>query len=138
MKTCIIWTGAKTSAGYGMRSIGGEQYYVHRLALEKKLGRPIRKGYCSCHTCDNPACINPEHLFEATQKENLADMCKKGRLVNLNVGERNPHAKLTVEKVKKLRQMKISGKTTKELAKVFGITTRTVLSIVANKLWKNI
>lgn len=132
---CIIWEKAKTKRGYGVIRIKGKLYYAHRLALAKKLGRPIRKGYCACHTCDNPACVNPEHLFEATQKENLADMCKKGRLVNLNVGERNPHAKLTKKKVIKLRKMK---RPTKELSEIFGISQRTVQLIISRKLWKNI
>ena len=138
MNDCIIWMGAKTSDGYGLRSIDGKKLYVHRLALEKKLNRPIHEGYCSCHTCDNPACINPDHLFEATQSENLADMKAKGRLVNLNVGVYNPHAKLTEQEVIKLRQMRTSGKSTKELAKIFNITQRTVQMIVSNRLWKQI
>ena len=136
MAKCILWEKAKTKEGYGVRKIKGKLFYVHRLILAKKLNRPIRKGYCACHTCDNPACINPKHLFEATQKENLADMCRKGRLVNFNVGENNPHAKMTEKKVIKLRKM--SGRTTKELSGIFGISQRTVQDILAYRLWKNI
>lgn len=138
MNDCIIWKGAKTTAGYGMRTIKQKQFYIHRLILEEKLKRPIRKGYCACHTCDIPACINPHHLFEATQAENIADRDRKGRFVNLIAGEQNPHAKLTENQVSKLRQMKMCGKSTKELAAIFGVCQRTIQMIIADKLWKNI
>jgi hypothetical protein len=137
MSKCIIWDGAKTM-GYGVKTINREKFYVHRLALEKKLNRPIRKGYCACHTCDNPACINPKHLWEGTQAENIADMISKGRYKNPNVGEGNPHAKLTEKKVKEIRKWFSIGKNTKELAKMFKVNIRTIQSIVALKLWKNI
>ena len=138
MNKCILWEKGKSKAGYGQIRIKGKLFYVHRLVLAKKLGRPIHKGCCSCHNCDNPSCINPEHLFEATQKENIADMCKKGRFVNLIIGENNPHAKLSKKQVIKLRQMYKFGKSTKELSKIFGIVQRTVQQIIAYELWKNV
>lgn len=52
---------------------------AHRVALELRLGRPIRPGLVACHTCDVANCVNPSHLWEGTQAENLADMRAKGR-----------------------------------------------------------
>lgn len=124
--------------GYGVRKIDGKLFYVHRIVLEQKLGRPIRQGYQSCHTCDNPACINPEHLFEGTQSDNIKDMVNKGRGNKVFFGENNPHSKLTIEQVAYLRQLREQGGNTLELAKQFGVTRRTVQMIIANQLWKHI
>jgi hypothetical protein len=52
---------------------GGSYRKVHRLILERKLGRPIRPGYHALHTCDHPSCVNPEHLYEGTDKDNARD-----------------------------------------------------------------
>jgi hypothetical protein len=53
--------------------INGVLQYVHRLALERKLGCPIRPGYLACHHCDCASCVNPDHLYEGTHKDNTAD-----------------------------------------------------------------
>jgi hypothetical protein len=51
----------------------GIQIYAHRLALERKLGRPIKPGLCALHTCDCKSCVNPDHLYEGTYTDNLLD-----------------------------------------------------------------
>ncbi len=135
MTKCILWTGAKNPAGwYGVRTIKNKKYYVHRLALEKKLGRPIKKRYCACHSCDNPACYNPEHLFEATQSENILDMFKKNRQ---KFDANNLYApKLTVNKVKEIKKRR--GENTLKLAQEFGVGRRAIQSILAGRNWKHI
>jgi hypothetical protein len=53
--------------------LDGKQVYVSRIALERKLGRPIRPGFCALHNCDYALCVNPDHLYEGTKKDNAQD-----------------------------------------------------------------
>lgn len=76
---CILWRGSTDDWGYGIKGIRGHTFKVHRIVLEWKLGRQIRDGYLSLHTCDIPACYNPNHLWEGTHQENMDDMRAKGR-----------------------------------------------------------
>lgn len=76
---CLEWRGATLPKGYGRIRRNGRIQMVHRVALEIKLGRPIREGYLACHACDNPPCFNPAHLFEGTWEDNFDDMVAKGR-----------------------------------------------------------
>lgn len=76
---CLEWTGKRTRAGYGVFVVNGKEFYAHRDALERKLGRELVAGECACHHCDNPPCVDPDHLFAGTQADNARDMWKKGR-----------------------------------------------------------
>jgi hypothetical protein len=134
MTKCILWAKAKTPRGYGVCRVNGKLFLTHRLALIKKLGRPIKKGYCCCHICDNPACINPDHLFEATQSENILDMFKKNRQ---KFDANNLYApKLTVNKVKEIKKRR--GENTLKLAQQFGVGRRAIQSIFIGRTWKHI
>ena len=75
---CWLWIGA-TIRGYGELSVDGRPVYAHRLSLEWALGRPISPGMDACHTCDEALCVRPEHLYEGTRKQNVADMMARGR-----------------------------------------------------------
>lgn len=76
---CWEWTGARFPRGYGTTRFEGKNWYSHRLAWVLTNG-PIPAGLQVCHTCDNPPCCRPEHLFLGTIKENLQDASAKGRL----------------------------------------------------------
>ena len=82
---CWLWTGSLTEKGYGKVTYKRRTYRAHRLIYEKLVG-PIPTGYFICHTCDVPNCVNPNHLWIGTHKENMRDMCIKGRAAT---GERN-------------------------------------------------
>jgi hypothetical protein len=78
-RECWIWTGTKNKGGYGVFTVStGKTDRAHRFSYKIHKGE-IEEGLCICHTCDNPSCVNPEHLFAATQKQNIHDCIKKHR-----------------------------------------------------------
>lgn len=96
---CWPWTGTKDNNGYGKLGYGGRDYKAdykaHRMSYEMRFG-PIAHGKVICHTCDNPSCVNPNHLFEGTQADNTRDTSRKGRLnpksfLNLRLGAKGVH-----------------------------------------------
>jgi hypothetical protein len=75
---CWEWQGKKKVGGYGYFSINGIEKGAHRIAYALSKGE-IQPGLCVCHTCDNPPCCNPNHLWLGTISDNTRDMIKKGR-----------------------------------------------------------
>ena len=80
---CWIWTGSKSKLGYGYFQINNKTKYAHRVSKELRHGS-IAEGLVVCHKCDNPSCVNPDHLFIGTMKDNMLDKMKKGRGRNNN------------------------------------------------------
>lgn len=118
---CIEWTGA-TVDGYGRMTVRGKKYVVHRFAWETVNG-PIPPGMVICHTCDNRACFNPDHLKVGTQSDNIRDMVRKGR----HGGQR----KLNPEDYKEIRRMYATGWYTQmSLADAFGVSQTCISRIV--------
>lgn len=76
---CMFWEFGKTSTGYGKVNIEGVNMKAHRAAYMLTQGN-IPDGLDVCHTCDNPSCINPVHLFLGTPSDNLQDASRKGKL----------------------------------------------------------
>lgn len=133
---CINWVGAKTTAGYGTFNHGGRKVknrtkYAHRFSYEFYNGE-LKKGFYVCHKCDNPACVNPEHLFLASPKDNNNDMIKKKRIQH---GSNHWKSKLTEKEVVRIRKMiKINIKQT-IIAEKFNISPNHVSCIKTKKLW---
>ena len=80
INACLIGPGAPGSGGYRNSSVKGRRIATHRLVLEIHLGRPLEKHELALHRCNNPACINPEHLYAGSAKDNMADRIAAGQL----------------------------------------------------------
>jgi hypothetical protein len=132
---CWLWQGNVTSANYG-------QFVVraHRMAIELTRG-PIPDGMIVLHTCDNPRCVNPAHLWVGTHRENVLDSVTKGRWptkgrkVN-HFGESNPAARIGWKQVSEIRaKYKPHLYTAPMLAKEYGLSASHVSSIIEMKTW---
>jgi len=133
--TCWLWTGPLNEGGYGKFSIYRITYLPHRLMLAEKLGRPIADGMHAAHApeiCHNRACVNPEHLREATGKENAADRILDG---TDTAGSKNPRAILTDADIPIIRA-DTRGLTT--IGKDYGVSKHVIYHIKAGKTWKHI
>jgi hypothetical protein len=142
---CWLWTGATRNFGYGVLHIGGHKgkaERAHRLSWEIHNG-PIPNGLYVCHHCDNPACVNPAHLFLGTNQDNVDDMVQKGRnFVNgeqRSKGERHGMAKLTAEQVLQIREEYVRTKTTfSEIGRRYGLSHQTVRRIIRGEAWQHL
>ncbi|MCU0540937.1 MAG: HNH endonuclease [Oscillatoriaceae cyanobacterium Prado104] len=133
---CIIFQGAKDGAGYGRYFTNGKFKSVTRAVLAQKLGYEIPTYMDACHVCDNPSCINPEHLWAGTRTQNLLDASKKGR----TQGKSHPlsNAKLDWENVREIRQRLAAGERMKDLAKEYGVGWGAIHNIKYHVTWKEV
>lgn len=135
---CWVWTAAKDARGYGhikiMRDGRRISTKAHRVSYMEFKGE-IPPGLCVCHHCDNPSCINPDHLFLGTHRDNSADCISKGRHAH---NETHGRAKLTEEQVRFCRfvykkQHSLLG--CNALARVFGVDHMTMRVLLDEKTW---
>lgn len=132
---CWLWTAFKYE-GYGyFCPTASIPKRAHRLSWELVNG-PIPNGLLVCHTCDNRACVRPSHLFLGTQKDNLADMSRKGRGTKANRGAGSARTTLTQEDVLMIRDLASKGLSKAELGRRFNVTAGCVSRIVHYRRWK--
>ena len=142
MRDCIEWQGWVGQGGYGQAyiAIGPNRarfmVRAHRMAWIAEYGS-IPDGLLVCHHCDNRRCVNPEHLFLGTHKDNTADMDAKGRGVRPRLpGESNPSSKLTEAAVRDIRQQYAAGGISQsQLAAVYGVTQPLIGYVVRREAW---
>lgn len=134
--TCWHWTGFLNWAGYGKLGVGGgKMQAAHRVSYEMHNG-PIPNGLVVMHTCDNPACVSPDHLRLGTMKENTQDMLAKGRGNHrCPKGEGNPNNKLTEAQA---REAKFGSCMGSELARRFGVSQTAISDIRTGRVWAHL
>ena len=140
---CFVVTSHRLDAnGYARCTRQGITYFTHRWIWQECFGE-IQDGIEVCHRCDNPSCINPEHLFLGTQADNIRDCVRKMRH---SFGEKNHFAVLTSNEVREIRKMRSSyGKkrnpfnhTTQKVAKEYGISRQQVNRIMSGETWRSV
>lgn len=134
---CWEWQAAKDKRGYGMFGVDKNERraFAHRVSWRLHSG-VIPDGLFVCHSCDNPPCVNPSHLFLGTHAENVADMMAKGRHRH---GESHQNSKLKAEDVKNIRHLYFAERREgKELAAFYGVSRATVSLIVNRKSWAHV
>jgi len=137
LTSCDIFQGCKDKNGYGWQRALGERK-AHRVAYAKANG-PIPRGMLVCHRCDNPRCVNPDHLFLGTNQDNVDDMMQKGRyrfVGHSQKGEKNGNSRLTQEQVDDIRSRYKRGMGPL-LAKEFGVGIFMINRIIRKDAWKN-
>lgn len=129
---CWLWTKTRLPSGYG--KIGVKRDGKHKVELAHRVSLFLATNQWPAgvvmHTCDNPSCVNPEHLRVGTQKENLVDMSNKGRSLR---GEKSASARLTPTEVEEIRK---STKLNSELASLFGVSWTTIARIKRHETWR--
>lgn len=130
---CWIWQGWRFVAGYGGIRAFGHQYLAHRLSWEVHFGI-IPEGNIVCHHCDNPPCVNPNHLFLGLPVDNSRDASNKGTFH----GELNHQSKLTAAAVRDIKIRLINGEQNTQLAREFGVTQPAISMIKTGKRWSSI
>jgi hypothetical protein len=139
MSDCIEWTGPRHYSGYGQGRIPGDRRprRAHRLVWEQVNG-PIPDGLYVLHRCDNPPCVNVDHLFLGTQLDNMRDAKAKGRGWHPR-GELNPKTHLTESQVREIRELYAAGGISQiTIGSKYGIRQTSVSAIVRGQTWRTV
>ena len=130
---CWEWQGTRNKCGHGRiwHLPSASKIYTHR-AMWEIVFNLIPDGLCVLHSCDNPPCCNPAHLFLGTKADNMADMIAKGRDRKLK-GEEAPNSKLTWDQVRAIRA---DNRSSRKIGSEYGIDYSNVSRIKRGESWK--
>ena len=139
---CWPWRGAHFESGCGKIGVGGRrgrEVPATQISWSIANGRPWPEGKKACHTCDNPPCVNPAHIWPGTQAENLADMRAKGRGSRPPVGVRRGQGKLNPDAVPAIRaEYTGEGRNLLHLAARFDVARQTILDVINGRNWSHV
>ncbi len=134
---CWPYTGGTNTDGYGFFYALGTRFLAHRVAyslVHGDVGEML-----VCHTCDNPICCNPNHLFLGTSQDNVRDSVAKGRHSSKTLfGESRPNSALTESQVLEIRNKRRLGRTLQALGREYNVHLSTIHQIVTRKTWNHI
>lgn len=135
---CWRWTGHCLPRGYGIiaKRVNGRnvRFLAHRVSFVLYVSE-IPDGLDVCHRCDVTGCVNPEHLFLGTPQANAIDMIAKGRHQH---GARHAHAKLNVNKVRRIRFLRTRGASMGSIARHYGVNAETVRAVLLGRTWTHV
>jgi hypothetical protein len=153
--SCWLWSGAKNGDGYGLMDFGNahpndapmaaeprrdRMERAHRVAYTVFRGAPVNE--CLMHSCDQPLCVNPWHLTDATRSANIKDMWAKGRQGNPTRrplrGEASPHSKLTEADVRRIRELLAAGMSYRRVGAEVGCGWSAVREVAAGRTWRHV
>jgi len=135
---CWIYQGGTNQDGYAafQVKVSLKGHKISYIYYHNKIVPP--KGMCVCHNCDNPICVNPNHLFLGTHQDNMDDRSRKGR-THRHIGETNGRAKLVEQEVIDIRKLYDSKKfSVMDLSKMYGLGWTAMDHLVKRKTWKHI
>jgi len=131
---CWEWMGSRTWDGYGRLRVGEKTYRAHRVSYELFNG-PIQEGMFICHTCDNPSCVNPQHLFQGSNRDNILDAIAKGHKLSVK-GENHGMSRLSSQQVSEIRNLYLSGVLSQaSIGLIYGISQTHVGRITRGERW---
>lgn len=130
---CWLWTASLGDHGYGQIAKDGRPQTTHRISYEMHFG-PIPDDKWVLHKCDTRSCVNPDHLWLGTAKDNTIDMYSKDRH-SRPIGEKAPTAKLTTEDVKTIRTL--TG-TSEEIGRLYGVSGHQIGLIRRKQSWAHV
>lgn len=131
---CWLWFGAKGVGGYGVLSVRSRKRLAHRVAWVLANRREIRAGKMICHRCDNPPCVNPDHLYEGTNRENSRDKVRRNRQPR---GSQVGGAKLTGELAARLRAARTWSEL-RQIAAKAGVSENHAREVRRARSWKHL
>lgn len=135
---CIEFTGAQNPKGYGQFFYRGRMDKAHRIAYHLCIST-IPNDLWVLHKCDNPPCVNPEHLFIGTAADNNDDMYQKGRHgFKAHIGIKHGRAKLTEDDVKNIRLLYEQGKSQQRIAEIYNMGQSQIGRIIRKEEWSHV